>query len=217
MVWFVLLLGLPGSGKGTQLAPLCEALKQAGKKVRTVEVGKSLRKIVFTSSLKNHLSKVKFLRKSVLAKSNPFTTSLLEKIQKGGLVPESLPIAMLANTLCRGSYSAIVTDGIGRRESEVKSVLELFRIIPNSRIDTIFLDAPLEEVEARLLQRKRGEDDSPEAIEKRIQEYLSETSMAIEFLRADGGVGFHTIDGTGAATEVHQRITNRLGIPPFLQ
>ena len=74
------------------------------------------------------------------------------------------------------------------------------------------LDISTSEARKRLLSRGR-QDDTPEAIDKRIHAYKRSTKVALCYLRRNKDrVWFCTVDGMGTTDVVHQRLLNCLCI-----
>ncbi|KAI9011046.1 adenylate kinase-domain-containing protein [Gaertneriomyces semiglobifer] len=151
----VLVLGGPGSGKGTQCA-----------------------RIAGTFGLE-HLSTGDLLRREVQlgTESGNYIGDL---ISRGLLVPDELVL----DTLCRHvrilprSTKGVLVDGFPRTLKQAK----LFRTIVGEPRLVLNYDCPSEELRQRLLQRGRG-DDTPTAVERRIRQHEQETSKVIDLFR----------------------------------
>ncbi len=188
----IIVFGLPGSGKRTQVANLCVAVEERGQTCQVIEVGRCLRAITATQ----HSSFV--------------AESLAEVMSEGRLVPEIFPLYVLAKEVIETPLAdVVIMDGFGRRLPELKMVLRLFGMV-KYQIDAVLLDISTDEARKRLFDRGR-EDDVPEAITQRICAYQGSTKVSLRYLRRNTEqVSFYKIDGVGTVDEVHQRLIDCL-------
>ena len=71
----------------------------------------------------------------------------------------------------------------------------------------INLDVSIEEVTQRMMSRGR-EDDTPEAIARRLELYEAETAPLIKWFESENILC--VIDGLGTEIEVHQRVIEEI-------
>lgn len=190
----IMAFGLPGSGKRVQVDKLCGTIEKRGQTCQVIEVGKSLRAMTAARD------------------SSIVVGSLAEVMHKGKLVPEIFPLYVLVKELIETPIAdVVITDGFGRRLSELKMVLRLFEMI-QYQIDTFLLDISASEAERRLLYRGRA-DDVPEVIDQRIRSHQKNTRISLRYLQRNAEqFRFGAIDGMGTVDEVHQRLLNFLCI-----
>ncbi|MCY4577219.1 MAG: nucleoside monophosphate kinase [Candidatus Kaiserbacteria bacterium] len=200
-LWILMLFGAPYSGKSTHRKHLCAAFEEGGYEYQVVDVGGMLRKCVQTN--------------------NPFTRIITSAAEHGDLVPQEVPISLFFDKLCRGTYDVVITDGIGRRVSEMRTILDaLFRCVPEAmlRIDALHLDISWDEIENRF-DAGRDEkrlDDTLEVLKKRYCTFRAETLPVIDYIRNCGRVGMHTVTmGNKTEEEVHCEIASRIDITPI--
>ena len=188
----IIVFGLPGSGKRTQVANLCAAVEEHGQVCQVIEVGRCLRAITETQ------------------RSSTVAESLAEMMDEGRLVPEIFPLYVLAKEVIETPLAdVVIMDGFGRRLPELKMVLRLFGMI-KYQIDAVLLDISTDEARKRLFVRGR-EDDVPEAITQRICAYEGSTKISLRYLRRHKEtVSFHRVDGRGTVDEVYQRLAGCL-------
>jgi len=77
----------------------------------------------------------------------------------------------------------------------------------------LIITVPREESVNRILERAKVEqrvDDTPEAINRRLDIYEGETKPIIDSYRDSGVV--HDIDGIGTIEEISENINNALGL-----
>lgn len=177
----IILLGAPGSGKGTQAANLVNAY-----------------------SIK-HLSTGDMLRSEVSA-----GTSLgieAKKIMDAGqLVSDDIVLGMIKNaiTTCENGF---LLDGFPRNLSQAESLDKLLGEI-NQPIDkVIYFDVPFEVIKERLLTRGRS-DDNEATIEKRRVVFETETAPLINYYTAQNKLV--TVKGVGDIDDISQRILEAL-------
>lgn len=185
----ILLIGPSGAGKGTQAGLLAEKY-----------------------GLK-HLQSGELLR-SRAAQEDKFGIQVREALKEGFFVPSEWIFEMIKEEFSRLGDTGVVIDGFSRKLSEIKMLCEVFRN-RGRKIDFIFLiNIEDRKVIERLINRRvcrscksvfdskhtegicpscGGElyirdDDNPESIKNRLDDYKKETSPVIDFLRQEDGV-----------------------------
>jgi adenylate kinase len=127
-------------------------------------------------------------------------------LNSGALVPDEVTNAMVAQRLtdevCRGGF---ILDGFPRTVAQAQALEELLRD-RDCDIDAVLeLDAPEDEVVARLLSRGRS-DDTEDVIRHRQQLYREETAPLLQFY-ADRLV---TVPAVGSVPDVTARALDAL-------
>lgn len=212
MVRKYVIMGVQGSGKGTQAALLCEAfdLVQIG-------VGDILR-----WNVQNHTKLGAQVRRIVDA---------------GQLVGDDLVERIVRDRLVEHDWNhGFVIDGFPRNHGQAEFFLESFDIDA-----VVILELPNDEVERRVLSRRlcsqcgldynlmahrpqiedvcdvcggrlvsRG-DDTPEALAMRLQEYYEKTEPVIAIFERKEFVV--RVDATRPKQQVFEDICGRLGLP----
>ena len=167
----IAIIGLPGSGKGSQARLLSETFS-----IPRICAGEMLRE----------LGK----EKSALGRK------VKETLKRGELVPDDLVLALLKQRLKKSdTRRGFVLDGIPRTLNQVRMFRKLFSL------DKVFLLRVAEKVAvARLLKRGR-EDDTPEQIKKRLEIFNREIGQIAELCRELGVlVEIHTAGDSVQAT-----------------
>jgi adenylate kinase len=169
----VLLLGPQGSGKGTQAA-----------------------KIAGTYGLA-HIATGDMIRQ-IKEQPTELGRELKAVYDRGDLVDDDLMIRLIRSRLDRGdTLPGVVLDGFPRTLVQAEALDELLRDLDRS-IDVVFdLQVPDRgQLLDRLLRRAAADgrtDDTPQAIERRLELYERETAPLGEYYRSTRGnvVGIH--------------------------
>jgi adenylate kinase len=178
----LVLLGAPGSGKGTQAIRLAEATGA------------------------RHISTGDLLRAEVAADTD-LGGRVAGYLDAGELVPDdilldlTLPLIELA-----AADSGYLLDGFPRSVEQASELAE--RISEPAAVNrVVFLSVPRAELVARLLRRAAEQgrsDDTAEVIERRLQVFEDEISSLIDHYRRAGLLA--TVDGHAGPAEVHRRL-----------
>ncbi len=180
----LVIFGKPGAGKGTQAAILKE--KYDLKHISTGDV--------FRHNIKNGTPL------GVLAKSF---------IDKGDLVPDQVTIDMLKDEVEKAPDAAgFIFDGFPRTVAQAEA-LDEFLHSRSMQVDaTIALEAKDEVLMERLLKRGkesgRSDDQDPEKIRNRFEEYNQKTAPLREYYEKQGK--FHSINGVDGIDAISERI-----------
>lgn len=181
----LLMLGPPGSGKGTHGARL------AG------EFG-----LV-------HLSSGDVLRKAI-AGDTPLGAKLSGYVARGDLVPDDVLFELLVPLMERAVD--FVADGFPRTLAQAERAYREIGIDRHLRLDAVVsLDVPDDVLVRRLLDRAQVEgrpDDTLEVIQHRLAVYCAETYPLIDYYRERGIL--LPVDGDHAPDEVYSRINEAL-------
>jgi len=183
----LVLLGPPGSGKGTQAGLLKERLN-----VTHISTGDLLRAEVAAGSALGQQAK------AVMA--------------AGELVSDVLLLGMLESRLAQPDIAnGFILDGYPRTISQAHA-LDILLVKINQPLEAVVqLDVPNELLEQRLAGRAAEQgraDDTPEVIGQRLQVYEQDTAPLIDFYSARGVLT--RVDGVGTLDEVLARITSAI-------
>ncbi|MFS8138648.1 MAG: adenylate kinase [Thermomonas sp.] len=179
----LVLLGAPGSGKGTQATRLKEHLQVP------------------------HISTGDLLRAEVAAGS---TLGLEAKgvMARGELVSDAILLGMLEDRFSRADTgNGFILDGYPRNLAQAAALDDLLGRLKQSFDFAVQLDVPTELLVERIAGRAQAEgraDDTPESVRTRLQVYNSQTAPVIGYYRQHGKLT--VVDGVGSLDEVFTRI-----------
>jgi adenylate kinase len=190
----LVLLGPPGSGKGTQAERLVEALHVP------------------------HLSSGHLLREEVAA-GTPLGRKAKPLIERGALVPDRLVSDMIAERIQRkDAEHGFILDGFPRTVAQAQ-MLEQALAKRRQELDAVLQIAVTEEaLIGRVLRRareakERGEearkDDDSEVFKQRMASYRAETEPVIEHYRKLGKL--RTVNGDLPVPAVTQQLLAAIG------
>ena len=178
----LVLLGAPGSGKGTQAARLKEHLQ-----VPHISTGDLLRAEVAGSKL------------GLAAK---------EIMARGELVSDAILLGMLEDRFSRPDTSGgFILDGYPRNLAQASALGDLLERIGQPMDRAVQLDVDTELLIERIAGRAKAEgraDDNPESVRKRLAIYNEQTAPVVEYYRQHGMLT--VVDGVGTLDEVFTRI-----------
>ena len=187
----LVLLGAPGSGKGTQAARLKTHLQ-----VPHVSTGDLLRAEVAAGS------KLGLEAKEVMA--------------RGELVSDAILLGMLEDRFSRADTAkGFILDGYPRNLAQAGALDALLARIGQPMDYAVQLEVPQELLVERIAGRAQAEgraDDNPESVRKRLDVYDSQTAPVIEFYRQHGQLT--VVDGVGTLDEVFTRILEAIDPAP---
>ena len=179
----LVLLGAPGSGKGTQAARLKEHLQ-----VPHISTGDLLRAEVAAGS------KLGLEAKGVMA--------------RGELVSDAILLGMLEDRLSRpDTAGGFILDGYPRNLAQADALDGLLARLRQPFDYAVQLDVATELLVERIAGRAKAEgraDDTPESVRTRLQVYNDQTAPVIEYYRQHGQLT--VIDGVGDLDVVFTRI-----------
>lgn len=176
---FIVFIGPPGAGKGTQSNLLLEYLNIP------------------------HLSTGDMLRAAVEAET-PMGLSVKACMEAGRLVSDEVVTGIVCERIAEPDCkSGCLFDGFPRTIAQAVSLDKFFmdRGTPLSLV--LEMSVKKEELMERLMSRKRP-DDTPETIEARLDYYATLTTPLFDYYRQHNVL--HTIDGHGTVDEVFGRI-----------
>ena len=179
----LVLLGAPGSGKGTQATRLREHLQ-----VPHISTGELLRAAV------NAATALGLKAKAVM--------------ESGGLVSDDIVLGMLEERLLQpDTGNGFILDGYPRNLAQARALDSLLDRIRQPADVAVQLDVPAQLLVDRLSGRAHVEgraDDSPEAVRNRLAVYTGQTAPVVDFYRNTGKLV--CVQGVGSMDEVFTRI-----------
>jgi adenylate kinase len=179
----LIVMGPPGVGKGTQ----AKALAQENGWVQ-LSTGELFR---------DHIRRQTDLGRRVKS-----------YLDQGAYVPDDVTVRMVRARLEDISPSTrVLFDGFPRTVAQAEALERLFEEMGRQVHSVLLLDAPREELLARLQSRATAEnrtDDTPEVIASRLDLYEGETRPVISFYEDRGLV--KRVDGVGPVAEVTMRL-----------
>lgn len=185
---FILLLGAPGSGKGTQGQILADRLGLP--KITTGDI----------------------IRAAMKA-----GTALGREVQKsydeGKLVPDAVVLGMIKEELAKPeAQQGAILDGFPRTAAQA-ALVDATLAERGQRLNHILLlDVPEDELVRRLIARAAEggrSDDSPDAVKTRLQVYQRDTAPLVAYYAERGNV--RRVPGTGPVDEIATEIKRIIG------
>ncbi len=187
----LVLLGAPGSGKGTQATRLKDALGVP------------------------HISTGELLRAAVAAKT-PLGLKAHEVMAAGNLVSDEIVLGMLEERLGKPDvHGGFILDGYPRNLAQANSLDGLLARLQQPVDVAVQLDVSTELLIQRLAGRAQAEgraDDSPDAVRNRLCVYTDLTAPVIDFYRAQGKL--ICVYGVGSVDEVLDRVLTAIRPAP---
>lgn len=161
----VLLIGPPGSGKGTQGERLAARLGL------------------------DHIAAGDLLRAEVAAKT-PLGLQVSDLMQRGELVPDEVIISLLMpRVLAASEADGYLLDGFPRSVAQAREARALVERVGASPEVVIYLDAPREELMRRILARAAVEgraDDNEDTVATRLRVFDEATHPLVDYYRDRG-------------------------------
>lgn len=134
---------------------------------------------------------------------------LIAQMQSGELVSEETIQTVMKQALIEAKdIEKVILDGYPRELGQAQWLIDTEPEHERAISLVIVLEVPRGEVLRRLQVRGRT-DDTPEAIEKRLQVYRQEIYPILDYLN-DRSVPIVHLDGTGTVGQVHDRIEAEL-------
>jgi adenylate kinase len=185
---FILILGAPGSGKGTQGKILAERL--------------GLPKITTGDLLR-----------AAMKDGTPLGLEAKKYYDEGKLVPDSIILGMIKDELARPeAKNGAILDGFPRTAAQAELVDRTLAERGQRLNHILLLDVAEDELVRRMRARAQVEgraDDSPEAIATRLQIYQRDTAPLIAHYSQRGIV--HRVPGTGTVDQISGEIKRIIG------
>jgi adenylate kinase len=188
----LVLLGAPGSGKGTQAARLREHLQVP------------------------HITTGGMLRAAVDART-PLGLVVAPIMAAGNLVSDDLMLGLLEERFTQpDTANGFILDGYPRNLVQAAALDKLLERIRQPMDLAVQLEVDYEQIVERLVQRAIAEkrpDDTPDVVRNRLKVYDEVTAPVIDFYRNQGKLAH--LDGAGTLDEVFNRILG--AIDPFVE
>ena len=187
----LVLLGAPGSGKGTQATRLKEALAVP------------------------HISTGDLLRAEVAA-GTPLGLQAKAVMERGELVSDDIVLGMLEERLNAGDCGkGFILDGYPRNSAQANALDALLGRLGQPVDVAVLLDVDTELLLERIAGRARAEgrsDDTPETVRNRLRIYNDQTAPVIGFYEDAGKLA--RVDGVGSMDEITARVLAAIGHSP---
>lgn len=183
----LVLLGPPGSGKGTQAAILKEALGVP------------------------HISTGDMLRAAVKA-GTPTGLKAKAVMDAGNLVSDDILLAMLEERLAEDDVkNGFILDGYPRNLAQASALDGLLAKIKQPLDAVVKLDVPNEAIIARCeirFEKEHRKDDDPAVVRDRLKVYAEQTAPVADFFEKRGKL--QVVNGVGELDDVTARIKQAL-------
>jgi adenylate kinase len=179
----IVLLGAPGSGKGTQAALLEERLG-----VPHISTG--------------------VLFRTAVSQQTPLGRKVKSFMDRGELVPDDLTLGLLEERMTHADAErGFILDGYPRNLVQAEALDSLLERLGSPVDEVIQIDVDTEQVVARISKRAAEEgrsDDSDQVVRNRMRVYQEQTAPVADYY-ADKGLLTRVL-GTGTIEEVTQLI-----------
>ena len=211
---YIIFLGAPGAGKGTQAAMVAEKLSLV------------------------HVASGDLFRQAV-EKKTELGIKVKSYMEKGMLVPDEITIQMvLKRLLAPDCESGVILDGFPRNLRQAKALDSALAQQARATDKVVYITVPEEELLRRLSGRwvcrncqipyhatdsppkvwgkcdqcggelYQRPDDTPQTVRERLRVYFAETAPLIDYYNQSGKL--LEVAGTGEKTEVSKRIVSAL-------
>lgn len=185
----IVMLGAPGSGKGTQAALLVEALD-----LPHISTGELLRAAVKAGTLLGQKAK--------------------EVMDRGELVSDEIMLGLIEERLSEDdAKTGFILDGFPRNLVQAEALDEMLERIGQPVNEALQIDVDAEMVIQRIAKRAAEEgrsDDSEKVARKRMKVYQEQTAPVVDYYARKGLLS--RVLGHGTVDEVFQRIRGVLQI-----
>ena len=184
----IVLLGAPGSGKGTQATLLKNRLNVP------------------------HISTGELLRAAVAA-GTPLGIQAKAVMASGALVSDEIVLGMLEDRFRQNDiHAGFILDGYPRNLAQARALDDLLSRLGLPVDKALQLDVAEETLLARLAGRAQAEgraDDNPQAVAHRLHVYQEQTAPVIDFYQRAGALV--RVPGEGSVDQILERIITVLG------
>jgi adenylate kinase len=191
----LVLLGAPGSGKGTQAQMMVQQLNIS------------------------HLSTGEMLRGSIVMK-HPIGLSVQSVMESGGLVPDDIVVSIVVDRIANGiPRCGYVLDGFPRTLAQAVAFDSALQLLGSELDHVIELavqsDALVERIlnraaEAHARHQTKRADDIPEVLKSRMLAYASQTAPLRDYYSAQGKL--RSVDGMQDPILVSRAIKDVIGM-----
>jgi adenylate kinase len=183
----IVILGPPGSGKGTQGKLLSDALHY------------------------DYFSMGQFLREYA-SRGTAMAAKIKQVVDSGRIIPnEWITDIFLEKMNSLPDATGVVIDGFPRDVEQAPILNDFIQKHGIKSLKVIFMQVPEAELVSRILSRNANrEDDTPQVLHIRFAEYENKTYPLKEYYENMGVLV--AIDGSHTIEEVQQAILNKLGV-----
>ena len=185
----IVIMGAPGSGKGTQAALIVKELDL------------------------DHISTGDLLRAAVAA-GTELGKKAKEVMDRGELVSDEIVLGLLEERLLQeNTKSGFILDGYPRNIAQAEALNELLERIGQPVEEALQIDVDEEQVVTRIAKRAALEgrsDDTEEVVRNRMKVYSAQTAPVVDFYAQTGVLS--RVLGEGTIEEVFQRIKGVLQV-----
>ena len=179
----IVLLGAPGSGKGTQAKLIVEKLNIP------------------------HISTGDLLRGAITAKT-PLGLAAKEVMDKGNLVSDEIVLGMLKDRVTQAdANNGFILDGFPRNVTQAEMLEDLLKELDMSLDHALLIEVDPDEVVARIAKRAEIEgrtDDTEAVVRNRLNVYKEQTAPVADFYKKHELVT--EVLGKGSIEDVQERI-----------
>ncbi|MCX7554234.1 adenylate kinase [Marinicella sp. S1101] len=179
----IVLLGAPGSGKGTQAKLLEEKLN-----IPHVSTGDLFR--------------------AAIANKTPLGLAAKEVMDRGDLVADEITLGMLKERITQADASnGFILDGFPRNLAQAEMLETLFKELDMALDHALLIQVDPDEVVARIAKRAEIEgrtDDTEEVVRNRLNVYAEQTAPVADYYKKQDIVT--EILGKGSIEDVQARI-----------
>jgi adenylate kinase len=184
----LILLGAPGSGKGTQGLLLAQRLG-----VPKIATGDLIR--------------------AAMKDGTPLGNKAKGYYDQGLLVPDEIVLGLIEEVLrSPAAEPGVIMDGFPRTEAQAQAVDRLLEGRKRTVDRVLLIDVPEEELVQRMAGRAAQEgrsDDTPEAFRQRLVVYREQTEPLVTYYRGRGLIT--TIPGLGSVEQIAERVKRAIG------
>ena len=184
---YILLMGPPGAGKGTQAVSLIEKYG-----IPQISTGDMFR--------------------AAVKEETQLGLEAKKYMDAGQLVPDSVTIGIVRERLAKDDCkSGFILDGFPRTTAQAVSLDAILKEMNIVLDGVVNLNVPSEELVRRISERaalEGREDDKPETVQKRLAVYEESTKPLIDYYRNSGL--YVEIDGLQAVADVFTDIVHAL-------
>lgn len=140
-----------------------------------------------------HMTSGDMLRDEVERKGK-YAKTIQDLMETGELFPDDLVNKLFLEHVPHDNF---ILDGYPRRLSQTETFQNIDAVI--------YIEVPEAEVVKRILHRNQGRaDDTPEAVQTRLDAFKEETAPVLDYYRKKGLL--MSIDGRGTVDEVFERV-----------
>ena len=182
----IVMLGPPGSGKGTQAERLAEQLD-----LPWISTGQMLRDAV--------------------AGGSDLGSRVSGLLDAGQLVDDATMADVVKDRLAQDdAEGGFLLDGYPRTLVQADTLRVILEAKDETLSTVLFIDVPHDELVKRALARNRGADDREEVVRDRLEVYEEKTRPLIEYYQGFGVL--EPINGDQSIDEVTEEIATRLAV-----